>query len=251
MRRRDLLAFALCPPPPDPVQIVAHRGALHRAPENTIEAFEQARAAGADYVEVDVRATADGALILMHDSTVDRTTNGRGSVDTLSLAAIRRLRPPVPTFAEVLAWGRQRGVRIDVDHKAGSVEQIARHIRSARMTERVVIEGPRERLARFAALLPGVATMPKVTSPDDVAAAVALLGTRIIRLSLSQLDDPAYPAAVRAAGARVSVTLLGHNDNAEAMCAALARGARIIETDFPELLRSIAPASPYTSSSPA
>jgi glycerophosphoryl diester phosphodiesterase len=68
------------------VWIVAHRGFKGIAPENTIAAFDAAAKAGARYVEVDVRATRDGHLVLMHDATVDRTTNGHGAVQDLTLA---------------------------------------------------------------------------------------------------------------------------------------------------------------------
>lgn len=229
MRRRDLLALALGLGD-DPVWIVAHRGAMRQAPENTIAAFEAAARAGADFVELDVRETRDGQLVLMHDATVDRTTRGRGAVAELPRAEV-----DAPLFADALRWARRRGMRVDVDHKTGPVEAIARAVRDAGMTERVVIEGTRERLARLTELLPGVDTMPKVTSVDDVAVACRLLRTRVVRLSLAQLADPAYVQAVRAAGARVSVTILGEQDNEARMREVIARGARLIETDYPEI----------------
>lgn len=102
--------------------IIAHRGGRRIAPENTIEAFEAALAAGADVLELDLHATADGALVVMHDHTVDRTTNGIGEIASLTFAEIRALDAGygyspdsgatfpwrgmgviVPTFAEVLA----------------------------------------------------------------------------------------------------------------------------------------------------
>ena len=205
MRRRAFLSTALAAGP-DPVWISAHRGALRLAPENTIAAYEKAAELGADYVEVDVRTTRDGALVLMHDGTVDRTTNGHGAVAELTLREIQRLRPPVPTFREALQWGKRRGVRIDVDHKEAPIEAIAGEIRQAGMVDRVVIEGPRERLARFVELLPGVDTMPKVTSVADVTEVCRLLRTKVVRLSLPQVADQAYVAAVRAVGAPVVVT---------------------------------------------
>jgi glycerophosphoryl diester phosphodiesterase len=72
-------------------QVVAHRGGMHEAPENTIHAFRRALAHGADVVEMDVRATADGALVVLHDARVDRTTDGVGRVDELALAQVRSL----------------------------------------------------------------------------------------------------------------------------------------------------------------
>src|SRR5689334_18176083 len=100
------------------IWVVAHRGAKNVAPENTIAAFDAAADAGANYVELDVRPTKDGELILMHDATVNRTTGGKGAVRDLTFAEIRALDAgngqKVPTFREALLWGKRRGVMIDV-----------------------------------------------------------------------------------------------------------------------------------------
>ena len=71
--------------------MVAHRGASSTYPENTLEAFEGAIAAGADAVELDVRLTADGIPVVMHDLDVAATTDGHGFVHTMTLADLKRL----------------------------------------------------------------------------------------------------------------------------------------------------------------
>ena len=71
--------------------IIAHRGDLSTAPENTLPAFQRAWAAGADGVELDVRATRDGQLVVFHDRTLERTSNGRGPVGNFTLEEIRSL----------------------------------------------------------------------------------------------------------------------------------------------------------------
>ena len=97
------------------LRIGGHRGAPDVAPENTLAGFEAARAIGVDYLEMDVRRSADGVLVLMHDPTVDRTTNGHGAVTDLTLAELQRLDAGrrfddrfagqrVPTFEEFMAW---------------------------------------------------------------------------------------------------------------------------------------------------
>lgn len=85
--------------PPKPL-VVAHRGASIEQPENTIEAFEAAIDAGADAVEFDVRMTADGHAVVMHDADVSRTTGGTGLVSEMTLEEIRKL--GVPTLEETL-----------------------------------------------------------------------------------------------------------------------------------------------------
>jgi glycerophosphoryl diester phosphodiesterase len=81
--------------------VVAHRGASIEHPENTIEAFEAAIDSGADAVEFDVRMTADGHAVVMHDPDVSRTTDGTGLVSAMTLEEIRAL--GVPTLGEALA----------------------------------------------------------------------------------------------------------------------------------------------------
>ncbi|GHB02763.1 glycerophosphodiester phosphodiesterase [Streptomyces termitum] len=74
-----------------PVQVVAHRGASEDAPEHTLAAYVKAIEDGADALECDVRLTADGHLVCVHDRRVDRTSNGRGAVSTLELADLAAL----------------------------------------------------------------------------------------------------------------------------------------------------------------
>jgi glycerophosphoryl diester phosphodiesterase len=78
-------------PPHEPVigPVIGHRGAAAYAPENTLAGLRRAKALGCTWVEFDVRLTADGAPILIHDRHLDRTTSGRGMVSATSLAAIR------------------------------------------------------------------------------------------------------------------------------------------------------------------
>ncbi len=87
--------------------ITGHRGALGTEPENTLRSFRRAVADGCDEIELDLRVTADGELVIMHDATVDRTTSGTGAVEELTLAELRALDAglgeQVPTWAETVA----------------------------------------------------------------------------------------------------------------------------------------------------
>ncbi|MFS0690428.1 glycerophosphodiester phosphodiesterase family protein [Sporosarcina sp. 179-K 8C2 HS] len=95
------------------VDNVAHRGASGYAPENTIAAFDLAVDMKADYIEIDVQRSKDGELVLIHDTTVDRTTDGTGHVGDLPFEELRSLDAgswfgeqyagePIPTFEEIL-----------------------------------------------------------------------------------------------------------------------------------------------------
>lgn len=83
---------------PDRPAVIAHRGASHAARENTLEAFEKALALRADAVELDVRRTADGDLVVHHDPAVD----GAGDIVALELSELRVLAPHVPTLDEAI-----------------------------------------------------------------------------------------------------------------------------------------------------
>lgn len=107
--------------------VVAHRGASSTHPENTLPAFEAAVALGARVVELDVRLTADGVPVVVHDADVSRTTDGTGLVHELTAAEIARLRigtaegpARVPTLAQALAvLSGRAGVAIEIKNIPG------------------------------------------------------------------------------------------------------------------------------------
>lgn len=114
---------------PNPI-ILAHRGASLHAPENTMAAFELALVQGAHGIELDVKLSADGEVVVFHDTTVERTTNGQGKVAKLSLAALRELDAgsffsdefqgeKIPTLAEVFeAIGKRTIINVElINHK--------------------------------------------------------------------------------------------------------------------------------------
>jgi glycerophosphoryl diester phosphodiesterase len=115
--------------------VVAHRGASAQAPENTMEAYRLAVEAGADAIELDVHLSQDGQLAVIHDETVDRTTDGAGSVQGFSMDGLRQFDAgarftaadgstpfagkglTIPTLSEVLDW-LPNGVGLVVEIKA-------------------------------------------------------------------------------------------------------------------------------------
>ena len=101
--------------------VIAHRGASGHAPENTMAAFERAVALGAGFIETDLHLTRDARFVAIHDSTLERTTNGTGNVRDLTLAEIRKLDAGmwfdrefmgqrVPTLEEILAFAAKHDV---------------------------------------------------------------------------------------------------------------------------------------------
>lgn len=111
--------------------VFAHRGASGYAPENTLEAFELAVRMGADGVELDVHLSSDGELVVIHDEKVDRTTNGTGYVQDLTLAQLKALDASngkeayrgakIPTLAEVYDLLRDTGLHVNVEIKTDQI----------------------------------------------------------------------------------------------------------------------------------
>ena len=137
--------------PPDSVPyVVGHRGARTSAPENTIRSFEKAAEARADLIELDVHFTEDRKLVVIHDATVDRTTDGFGLVRDLQLAQIRRLNAgdgeQIPTFDEVLSWAKPRDqlglvveIKEDLYIYPGISEAVLDTIREHNLSERTIV----------------------------------------------------------------------------------------------------------------
>lgn len=159
------------PHPSRPLQVIAHRGASGLAPENTLPAVRQAIQAGADWIEIDVHLSRDSALIVMHDETVDRCTNGQGAIADMTLAELKSLdagswKGPafagacIPTLAEVLAEVKgQAGLLIEVKTGprgpyVGIEAAIARAVEAAGDPTRTVVQsfepGVLTRMAREA-----------------------------------------------------------------------------------------------------
>lgn len=132
--------------------VIAHRGNSGNAPANTIEAIRQAIDVGVDMIEIDVRLTKDGIPVLMHNDTVDETTDGKGLVSQMSFDQIRKLDAgswkdrkykgeKIPSLMEVLDYVKGK-VYLSIDLKDESaIPEMVRAIQSADMVNDVVICG--------------------------------------------------------------------------------------------------------------
>jgi len=108
--------------------VISHAACGGHAPENTLAGIRKAIELGADAIEIDVQASADGVPVLMHDPTVDRTTNGSGAVASLSLDRLRLLDAggePVPALAEVLDLTRGNVLLVMEIKQPGIERQVA------------------------------------------------------------------------------------------------------------------------------
>ena len=203
-----------CSAPMHPL-IIAHRGGMDsRYPENTLPAFHHAAAAGAHVVELDLRATRDGHVVVMHDRRVDRTTDGQGAVEDLSLSEVRRLDAGdgirVPTLDEVLSQNARHEVELLFDIKPAPglrhPSLVAAAARAGQLPR--ILFGVRslEDRARLAEAEPGLRFLAFAPRPERIADFLGA-GVEVVRLWPRWIArDPELVARVQQAGARVWVT---------------------------------------------
>jgi glycerophosphoryl diester phosphodiesterase len=225
------------------IVVIAHRGAHREAPENTLASLEQAISLGCDFVEIDVRRTKDGGLVIMHDNNVRRMTNGTGKIEDLTLAEIRRLevknRPgtkwagqKVPTFDEILERAKGR-IKIYVDHKQAPPAEVLAAIEKHGMLRDVVVYGSVPILREYKKLAPSVWIMPG--HPKSIAAIQALsrdlkpetLDGSVLEWTREQVE------AAHACGAQVWVDNRSNLDNEAGIKRAVDLGVDAIQTDDP------------------
>lgn len=137
----------------DSVMVVAHRACWRLAPENSIKSIEACIRLGVDMVEIDVRKTSDGQLVVIHDDTVDRTTDGNGSVSDFSLDELSRLRlkaglggdaapltdQHVPTLAQALAVAKGR-ILVNLDAKSDVRNESYRLAKEMDVSDQILIK---------------------------------------------------------------------------------------------------------------
>ncbi|MEM2939434.1 MAG: glycerophosphodiester phosphodiesterase family protein [Candidatus Bathyarchaeia archaeon] len=123
---------------------IGHRGAKAYEPENTIRSFRRALELGVNAVELDVRSTKDGELVVIHDAEVDRTTNGKGLVSDLTLNEIKELLTEkgehIPTLDEALEFLDKKVVKILIELKeTGTEEKVLDIIKKKGLEDNVII----------------------------------------------------------------------------------------------------------------
>ncbi len=226
------------------IAVIGHRGGRALAPENTLAAVKKAIQLGADYVEIDVRATKDGHLVIMHDRTVDRTTNGKGAVKNLDFDTIRTLdagskfsakysNEKVPTFEEVLQLCQGK-INIYLDHKEAPTEQCFELVKKYHMEKNVLVYNGTDGLLEWKKIAPHIPVMPSL--PDEyrkeggIAEYQKLLPAEVLDGNLlewtKELVDQAHSA-----GVKVYVDNLGPYDNPPGFRKAIQMGVDGIQTD--------------------
>ena len=221
--------------------VFGHRGARGHAPENTLLALDTGINLGADWVEFDVQRHPDGLLLLLHDLTLDRTTNGHGWLRDTSLERLRTLDAgrgqQIPTLEEALDLVDQRaGVNIELKHGTGVAGAVARVLRNyldlGWPSDRLLVSSFHlPELWEFKQTAPEIPVAPLLGGvPLDWAGCAGELEAAAVHLSAEFLD-PRLIADAHARGCRVHVYTV--NDQAE-MQALQASGIDGVFTDYPD-----------------
>lgn len=235
-------------------QIASHRGGAFLWPENSMTAFRETARLPVDQVECDVHLSADGEVVIMHDATLDRTTDARGPVVARSAAELRtavRVKGTggegVPMLADLAELIRPTELLLRVEIKAdaqglpypGIVERVLAVLDATGMRERTVVIGfqaPTMAAAARAGGLAGVAWLLEAPwwRALDLAGAIAVArahGVDEIGLPES-LVDARVVAAVRAAGLGIGTWGANHAPSIQRM---VALGVDVFATDDPPL----------------
>jgi glycerophosphoryl diester phosphodiesterase len=230
----------------------AHRGARGHAPENTLLAFDLAFDLGAEAIECDVQRSRDGELVIIHDGTVNRTTDGAGAVAVLSFDELRaldagarwRIPQRIPTLTETLDLVRRRGGALNLEIKGESETEAVGTAEAAEPTLRTLEEPLRSRLLVSSFALPAVARL-KERLPElrvaalyggrewqkrDMLAPALAMGAEAIHPGVS-LTSAELVAKAHAAGLRVNVWTANRPATIRRL---LAWGVDGLFSDYPE-----------------
>jgi glycerophosphoryl diester phosphodiesterase len=239
--------------PGAPLLRVGHRGAKGHAPENTMISFMTGADLGVDAVETDVQLSKDGEVVLIHDHTVDRTTNGHGFVKDMTLAELKRLDAGgwydprfsgerIPTLAELLTWAKDRvGVAVEIKngpiYYPGIAEKTIRLVRQHGMERQAILISFDHFVLREAKkIAPEIATgiLYVAGLVDAVAAARAALAD-----SLNPHWAYVTPELVRAAHAAGLAISPWNPDDLATLRLLSDVGVDSAGTDYPELFEQV------------
>ena len=183
------------------VMVAAHRGHHQEVPENSLAAIRAAAELGVEFVEVDVRHTADGVLVLMHDETVDRTTTGSGEVGSLSWEELRALEleegdpadpeaSVVPLFSDALRLARELAVTLYVDQKTDRWDLVLAEVQAGSYYDQALIRDDVAVLRQVVATDDRALVMPPIEDVAELDLALEEIPTlRIVEVGIASAPD--------------------------------------------------------------
>lgn len=237
-----IAAIALAADAQRTVEVVVHRGANEYAPENTFAAAKKCIEIGVDYIEIDVRRSEDGVHYILHDRTLDRTTNGAGPIRELSSEEIDRLDAGswfdprfkderVPRLEDYLEWAQGK-VKIYFDVKDADLETLIALTRQYGFADACFFWfGNRGTALKFRELAPDLPLKINASTPEAIREAKQKFDMQIIECGVRDMTDELF-AVCRELDLKVMVRQ-GRND-ADAFRVTIEKGADMINLDHPD-----------------
>lgn len=230
------------------LMVIAHRAANQNFPENSIVAIEEAIRMGVDIIELDIRVTADGVVVLMHDQTVNRTTTGSGDIETLDYSYLQTLnllhkgeatKEKIPTLEEALKVTKGR-IMVDMDMKTDKVEEVLEVVKAMDVVDELLFfDSDWDVLAAFQTKLPDAFIMPRTYKTKEIKKAVKKFNPRAVHIDPS-FYTPKTVAKAKKYGVRLWINALGDvdremlaNPDQEWAREWLNKGATMVQTDVP------------------
>ncbi|MER7200996.1 glycerophosphodiester phosphodiesterase [Streptomyces sp. CB01635] len=217
---------------------IGHRGVMGVEPENTLRSFVAAQNAGLDLIELDLHLSKDGALVVMHDADVDRTTDGRGPIADKTLAELRALDAGrgerVPVFEEVLD-AVSKPLQAEIKDVAAARALAEVMLRRDLVSRVEVISFHDEAVAEIARLVPGVRTALVASRyGTDVVDRATAVGATSLVLNIRRLTQEIVERA-RKADLRIIGWVVNTQDDLRLV---RALGLDAATTDYPEIKRT-------------
>ncbi len=234
------------------VMVAAHRAAHNVYPENSIPAIKHAIELGVDIVEMDARTTKDGIVVIMHDKTIDRTTNGTGRVEDHTLAELKTFRlkkkdgtltdETIPTLEEALQ-AISGNIMIDIHIVADNVKGIVEAVKKTETQNQVLYFCSNDdNLKKIQFLDENSMLMPLARSHQAADSTMKVFNPKVIHI-YPYFYTAEVTELIRSNNARVWINALGKTDEKirkgkaeKALEKLLQHKANIIQTDEPELL---------------
>lgn len=250
------------------IAVVAHRGGAGLWPENTLYALQEAAKLGADWSEIDIHMTRDGVLVVIHDDTVDRTTNGTGKVNNFTLTDLKKLDAgyrwtndngqtfpfrgqgiTIPTLAEIFTAFPQKPINLDIkQHKPAILASLRQLIYRHEMTNCLLVTSYNLHTAKiFRRLCPDIKTGATDSEMHFFSFLKRLHLDQLYRLKADVLEVPFHLVDQRFVNAahrqnkRIDVWTVNETEEMQRL---LNLGVDGILTDYPDKLLALLPNKP-------
>ena len=224
--------------------VIAHRGSHLEKPENSIASIEDAIRLGVDYVELDLRTTKDGHLVLLHNETIDANTDRKGRIQDLTLEEVQALKlnakdgqlHRLPSFKEALKACKNR-INIYLDFKQADVLKAYEEIKATGMEKQVLVYvNKAEQYQSWRAIAPQMPLMSRLPREIKTKEELNAFLDKMPLEATDNIPDLALVPAIRENGISIFLDVQMADEDAVKWKAAMDKGVQGVQTDHPQAL---------------